>query len=315
MATSILHDNTTVPNSNDSGGRNIYGLGRVSSFINHWSLGGSEGWYTHWFTGTVTDTTYMQKDIEIVSGTDRLVVVMTWDEPAASAGASNAVIYDLDLWADWKCDDVSDWRGQGGEFNSQSYVDNVEYLIISNPPEGCWRLKATIWNAPASGLPVGMAAFVLRGDPTPAMSMSATPSTTTPTVGSTFTITTTVSNPSYVASGVHVTRTSASGGLTLLGVETTREDGVVMDFETNTDLTLGNIRAGDSRSVVWEFRADTPGEKTISFRAWSENGGTVNKSATVTVGIADPIPDIKANGSDGPIASFNNHTGVYYCHS
>jgi hypothetical protein len=301
MATSILHDDTTIPDSNDSGGRNIYGLGRVSSFINHWSHGGSAGWYTHWFTGTVTNTTYMQQDIEISSGTDRLVVVMTWDEPAASAGASKAVMYDLDLWADWNCDHPSSWRGDGGEYASRSYVDNVEYLIINNPPAGCFRLKASIWNAPASGLPVGMAAFVLRGDPTPAMSMTATPSTTTPPVGSTFTVSTTVSNPSYVASGVHVSRTSASGGLTPVGFETTREDGVVMDFWTGDSLTLGNIRAADSRSIVWKFKADTPGEKTISFRAWSENGGTVNKSATVTVGSAEPVADIKANGSDGPI--------------
>ena len=39
-------------------------------------------------------------DIEVPPGTKRLVVVLTWDEPPASAGASRAVMYDVDLWVD-----------------------------------------------------------------------------------------------------------------------------------------------------------------------------------------------------------------------
>ena len=292
MATSILHDDNTTPDSNDSGGRHHYGMGRISSYIAHGALGGSEGWYTHWFYGNVTDTTYMQNDINVPTGTDRLVVVMTWDEPPASAGASAAVIYDLDLWADYNCDHPSEPndKGQGGEYASRSWVDNVEYLIINNPPAGCYRLKAANYDAPASGLPVGMAALVIQGDPTPAMSMTATPSTSTPVVGSTFTVTTTVSNPSYVASGVHISLNYILGGLTQLGIETTREDGVVMDFGTQSDFTLGNIRASDSRSAVWRFRADSPGEETLLFRIWSENGGTVTKTVSVIPGSPPPTP-------------------------
>ena len=79
---------------------------------------------------------------------------------------------------------------------SQSNIDNVEYLIIDNPPPGILRLKAINWRAPSFGLPVAIAAKIIRGDPTPAISMTATPSTTSPAVGSSFTIKTTIVNPS-----------------------------------------------------------------------------------------------------------------------
>ena len=69
------------------------------------------------------------------------------------------------------------------------------HLIINNPPAGKYRLKAINWRAPSSGLPVAIAAKLIRGDPTPAITMTASPSTTTPALGSTFTVTTRVANP------------------------------------------------------------------------------------------------------------------------
>lgn len=299
MATSILHDDGTTPTDNDSGGRNSYGLGRVSSYIAHWAQTDSNGWSVHRASRSVTDTSWAYFDIEVPSGADRLVVVMTWDEEAASAGASEAVMYDLDLWADWNRDCTPDAHGQCGEYASQSNVDNVEYLIINNPSAGWYRVKAINWNAPSTGLPVGFSAVIIRGDPTPAMTLSAVSSTTTPVLGSTFTVTSTVSNPAYVASGVHLQNTSVSSGLTRQGMTTTREDGVAMNFGTASNVTLGNIRGSDSRSAVWTFRADSVGSKTIGFRAWSENGGTPTQSITVAVKLSPPS---YVSASDGTYA-------------
>ena len=85
-------------------------------------------------------------------GTQRLVVVLTWDEPAASAGASRAVTYDVDLWVDHMID-CGDPSGRCGEFASISTVDNVEYVVVNNPPAGSYRMKVTPVNAPTFQLP------------------------------------------------------------------------------------------------------------------------------------------------------------------
>ena len=274
MASAIPHDDVTTPANNNNGGRNTYGLGRVASYVAHWARNNANGWSSHWTSGTVTNTNWRQRDITVPAGTRRLVVVATWDEPAASAGASAAVIHDLDLWVDRGADCVPDAKGQCGEYASQSYVDNVEYLVINNPPAGVYRLKAIPWRAPSSGVPAAIAATVIRGDTTPEMTLTGFASTPNPAVGATFTVTTTVSNPAYVASGVHIARTSFPAGLTFVGSRTTREDGVNMGFGTASGLTLGDIRQADSRSVIWTFRNTSAGGKTLSFRAWSENGGT-----------------------------------------
>jgi hypothetical protein len=129
---------------------------------------------------------------------------------------------------------------------------------------------------------VAIAAKIIRGDPTPAISMTATPSTLSPVVGSTFTIRTTVLNPAYEAYGVQVSASAASSGLSLLGVSTTREDGVAMDFPNAANLTLGTVTEADTRSAIWRFSANARGPQTVRFRAWSNNGGTVFKSVTVT---------------------------------
>jgi serine protease AprX len=48
MATSLLHDDTTTPANNSVGGRNDHGLGRVSSYVAHWSHFNANGWNTNW---------------------------------------------------------------------------------------------------------------------------------------------------------------------------------------------------------------------------------------------------------------------------
>lgn len=281
MASSILHNDDDTPRNNSSGGRNTYGLGRASTYIAHWARSGSNGWSGHWASRSITNTSWGYRDITVPSGTDRLVVVMTWDEDAASSGASQAVKYDLDLWVDRGADCTPDSKGQCGEWASQSYDDNVEYLIINNPAAGTYRLKIINWHAPSSGLPAAIAAVVIKGDPTPAMNVSITPSTTTPARYTDFTITTSVSASAFVVSATHIEISNMSAGLTFDGVSTTREDGINMVF-TKDQFSLGNIIQGDARSAIWTFRATSLGAKSITFRIWSENGGTVTRTVTVT---------------------------------
>lgn len=280
MSTAILHNDTTTPANNSAGGRNTYGLGRVSSYVAHWAHSNSNGWNTYWATRTITSSNWGYRDITVPGGTNRLVIAMTWDEPAASSGAGKAVNYDLDLWVDRNADCTPDSKGQCGEWASQSWDDNVEYIIINNPAAGTYRLKIINWNAPSSGIPAAVVATVIRGDPSPNMSLSVSSSSATPAVGSTVNITTTVSNPAYIASGVHLERTNLPAGLSFQGVTTVREDGVNMNF-TGSNFSLGNIVQGDTRSATWSFLVNSSGSKTINFRAWSENGGSSNQSVTI----------------------------------
>lgn len=282
MASSILHADQLAPADNTSGGRNDYGLGHVADFQAHWSRPEADGWEMQRAWMTVTDAQWGYFDIEVPEGAQRLVVVLTWDEPEASAGAAQAVTYDIDLWVDHGAECMPNEVGQCGEWNSVSSVDNVEYLILNAPAPGTYRLKAVNWRAPAFGLPVAIAATVIRGDPTPEMAMTATPSTAAPAVGETFTVTTSVTVPAYVAFGVHLSVPTVPAGLTLLGVGVTREDGMPMEFPGVNNLTLGTVAAADSREAVWRFRADTSGAKTVDFRGWSNNGGVVTQSVTVT---------------------------------
>ena len=202
--------------------------------------------------------------------TKRLVVVLTWDEPAPAQVASRAVTYDLDLWADHNVD----CPGACGEFASRSTVDNVEYLVIDNPPAGPYRLKVVPVNAPIFPLRYGMTAMIIRGDTTPAMTASLTPPATSPLVGSIFEVQMSVATPHYVASGVQVQPASIPSGVTLLSVNTRRHDGLSVGFpNTEETLTLGNLIPNISRRATYFFRADTPGPKTFFARAWSENGG------------------------------------------
>jgi hypothetical protein len=285
MANTLQHDDDTSLSQ-----RNTYGLGRVSAYVAHWAHSGTGGWQSHWSWGSVTSSQYVYGDITVPSGASRLVVVMTWDEPAASAGASQAVTYDVDLWIDHGADCTAS-LGNCGEYLSISGIDNVEYVIINNPPAGTYRLKATPWDAPSSpALPVGIASMVIYGDPQPDMDLAASASHLRVAPGDGFTVTTTASNPSFIASGVHLQNTSNSSGVSRTNVQTGRKDGLTIGFGTAGNLTLGDIVADDSRSATWTFLPTSVGTKTLTFRSWSENAGTVERSVNVDVSNFADVP-------------------------
>lgn len=287
MATALLHDDVTAPVNNTPAPdttRNTFGLGRVSPYVAHWAHFNPAGWSTHWAWRTITRDAWGFREIEVPRGATRLVVAMTWDEAPASAGAAAAVDYDLDLWIDREPFCAPDAKGQCGEWASQSWIDNVEYQIIDNPPPGKYRLKIINWNAPASGLPAAVAATIIVGATRPDMQLSVSASPGGSPVGGRITVTTTVSNPAWVLSGVHLQALSLPAGVTLERLETQREDNVVMDFPGASALSLGTVVQGDSRSATWRFRMDTPGRKELRFRARSENGGLRERSIVVNAG-------------------------------
>ena len=110
MASTIAHDDVT-------GMSNDYGIGRVSGHLAHWAQPDAAGWSTHWSWGSVSNTNWHYRDITVPAGAQRLVVVLTWDEPAASAGASLAVTYDVDLYVDHLADCNEPTKGACGEWS------------------------------------------------------------------------------------------------------------------------------------------------------------------------------------------------------
>jgi hypothetical protein len=285
MATAIAHEDFVSRS-------NLYGLGRVSGYVSHWDHPNSAGWSTYKFWGGVNSQGFQYNDIVVPSGTKRLIVVLTWDEPAASAGASRAVTYDLDLWVDRNAD--CGFVGNCGEYGSGTFADNVEFVVVDNPPAGTYRLKAHPWNAPSFNLPYGMVATVIRGDTTPAMfaTLTAPPN---PTLLSSFDLTLNVATPSYVASGVYVELVEQPDGLLFHGFRTIRHDGTYIgSSDPDGQVTLGNLVPLLGRSATWSYRADTPGPKTFKVKVWSENGGEIIASTTIEV--MGPAPNLTEFG-------------------
>jgi hypothetical protein len=273
MATAIAHDDVV-------GKSNSYGLGRVSGWRAHWDHTNNDGWSNYWFSGLVsTAGGYAYRDITVPVGTARLALVMTWDELPASAGASRAVLWNLDLWAD----QLDGCAGACAQYRSVSTIDNVEYIVVANPPPGTYRLRVFPISAPLAGLPFGLAATVIRGN-TKAEMNAYLEGPSTAAVSEPFPITIRVSNHSFVASAVLADLISPPAGVTPLHITTTRLDGINMRFTAALGgITLGNLPPETSRHATFYFRATTPGTKTFLIRAVSENGGEQILTKTVQV--------------------------------
>jgi hypothetical protein len=290
MATALGHNGVGERN-------NEYGAGRVSSYLAHWDHNNNDGWFTQRFWGNVNATTEGYREIVVPPNTHRLVVVMTWTEPPASSGASFAHLYDLDLWVDHLFHGVDCGLViHCGEYYSNSGVDGVEYVIVNNPPPGVYALKVRSFDAPTHFLPFAMVAHVVRGDPNPIVNTFVTAPTNAP-VGSTFDVTFSFATDSYVTSGVHAQLITLPNGVTPVSLRTTRHDGVVMDFPPLDGFTLGNLVPMLGRSATWTFRATSPGPKSFTVRAWSENSKTGEVIATATVQAVTPLANLTQMGA------------------
>ncbi len=276
---------------------NTYGHGKVDSYLSHWIRDNSNGWKSGSISGEVNATTWQYYDLIVPSDADRLVVVMTWTEPAASAGASYAVINDLDLWIDKGANEAS---CEAGEWSSTSAHDNVEYEYINNPGGDTFRLKFCPWfiNDTVSPQQFSVAYMIIRGDPTPSSTLTQV-SETSVYVGEEFTTSATVEPSSYVASGVY-TEINIPGGVEIVSMNTTREDGITMSYGSDSDINLGDIREGDDRTVTWMLKATSSGIKTIGTGMNSDNSGTTSTSIDVNASLR---PDGMSCSADSECSS------------
>ena len=257
--------------------KHFYGYGVVSSWLAHYDNRDRQ----HGWTGvkgssqSASNGRYKYMDVVVPRGASKLVVTLTWDEPPASSKAIRAVQYNLDLWVDRIGGGVScGSRGACGEYASASRTDNVEQVVVPRPAPGRYRIKVFSKNAyvvhkgRTARLPLGVGVLVVRGS-TPSLSVTARPSSVAVRAGAAFNVRTTLKSSSGIAGGV----TQYVIGGNVRRVQTTRRDGVEMNFTGTSSLTVGDIPYGSSRSVLWTIRAPrAPGLYRVRFRSQSLNG-------------------------------------------
>ena len=128
-----LHGPNRFPadNSNGPGALQVqYGLGKVSARTSVLNRNQPNGWVSGGAVSNLDGGEYAHHDIEVPDNTSRLDLVMTWDEPPTDT-IGQAVLNDLDLWLDRDGDCGS---AACGERSSTSRKDNVEWIILRNPP-------------------------------------------------------------------------------------------------------------------------------------------------------------------------------------
>jgi hypothetical protein len=173
MATALTKDDLVL-GSPSVAHLDQYGTGRVEAYRAHWSTAQMQ-WTNS--VGTRPARNWVYGDFTVNAGCTRLVVCVTCEEPASSAGASKALVNDFDLYIDSPSGGI-DPAGNTGEYVAQqSNLDTTEIRMINNPISGAWRFK--VWPESVSGTAHVAATVVqLYGDTTPDGTLSV--STPTP---------------------------------------------------------------------------------------------------------------------------------------
>ena len=287
-------DNTAGPGDLQS----QYGLGRASARTSVLSRSRADGWTNGSASSEPRGGEYAFRDISVPAGTSRLDVVLTWDEPPADT-ISNSVLNDLDLWLD---------RGRDcgpadcGEYSSESRKDNVEWVVVRNPPPGTYRAKILPRQLYAGAPRAALAWTVIRGASTPTLRIGAD-SEELPRGRNRLTLT--LSSDAYVAAGVRLRADCRSDAgkcedVRLESAKPGREDGVAVsgsDWPLGTHLTLGEIGAGEAQEVELFVNYQGSGAVRLYFTATSWNANAAVR--TVKAGDADTgVPVIPAPAND-----------------
>jgi hypothetical protein len=278
MATALTKDDQVLSTPSDSH-LDTYGAGRIEAYKAHYGSSQQALFYWGFTLGSGTSTNV---DFTVDPGATRVVAVLHYLEAASSAGASQALVNDLDMYLDQPPlsagNNTGDWTAQ------QSNLDNSEIRILNNPATGAWKLK--IWPASTVGTTrVGVSVSVLYGDTTPNPTLTVTASDQFVKPGDNVVISGDLSNPSTIAGGVALDVALAGG--TLLNSTGTMADGSSANYMGNLwagdIVTIGNLRHGSSRGVDWTVDWGTEGVKSVSVLSVSDNADPKSAAVNVTV--------------------------------
>ncbi len=175
--------------------------------------------YALWFddratglnTGESVNYTHtLTRPLQVITSTQPLRLMLVWTDPPASLSASAQLVNDLDLVV----------TGPGGTYYGNDVptgdrLNNVEGIIINNPPIGAYQVNVTAYNVPINSQPY---ALVVAGPLTD--STLPTP-THTPTPSNTPTFTPTPSNtPTFTPTPTHTPTSSSTPTFTPLPTDT-----------------------------------------------------------------------------------------------
>ena len=282
--------------------QNVYGLGMVSARTAVLSRDAEDGWIGGAAAFDMEAGSHAYRDIEVPPGASRLDVVLTWDEAAAEL-VNDSVLHDLDLWVDRDVECGS--TAACGHYQSRSRRDNVEWVIVRNPPPGTYRLKAVPNRIFGSAPRAGLAWTVIRGASTPTLAV--TPGIEEIEVGpdESVVVPVTVSSDGYVASGT-VLRvdcraaddSDACANLNVVAGDShaTREDGRELSFRRDLGIgpvyALGELGPDERQTVTFRINGRPEGGARLHFTAMSWNAGTGSASVDVVVGDPEdqPVP-------------------------
>lgn len=301
MATAMTKDNLALTTPTSSHLDN-YGAGRVEAYKAHYGSSQQALFYWGWTQGSAG---YSSVDFDVDAGATRVVAVLHYIEPAASSGASKALVNDFDMYLDQPPltagGNTGDWVAQ------QSNLNNTEIRYVENPTTGTWRLK--VWpESVTSTAYVGVTVSVIYGDTTPLPSLSVTASDSFVQPNETTVISADLTNPATIASGVALV--SLATGETITNATGVLADGATANYMNNSNLgeviTIGNLRHNQTRGVDWTVRWASEGIKT--FNVQSESDNALDTSVTVNVTV-DGTPPPAITG----LASTSHAVGVLAC--
>jgi hypothetical protein len=95
----------------------------------------------------------LARPLQVVTSTQPLRVILTWTDPPASLSAAAQLVNDLDLVVTGP-GNVSYY---GNNIPSGDRVNNVEGVIIANPPPGQYQVKVRAFNVPIGSQPYALA--------------------------------------------------------------------------------------------------------------------------------------------------------------
>ena len=310
-----LDSEVAFPQNNTNGPgtmQAMYGMGLVSartSIVNH---DVPEGWTSSGATLTLETGEYGYEDIVVPVGTERLDIVMTWNEPPAETIAST-VLNDLDLWIDHGADCDSE---PCGEYSSQSKIDNVEWVIIQDPEPGTYRIKVSgerIYTTPPRA---GVAWTMIRGPTTPQLSLEVDQTIYEVASGEehNHSVEVTISTDGYVAAGtmLHVDcRTADDKPCESLGVDASdfssffrifrgsvqREDGITTYHPFVQSMDLGEVGYDEEQRVIVQLASRSEGPLRIYFTVTAWNGKSTSTSVIFRELDSDDEPTSEAQRS------------------
>ena len=278
--------------------QNTFGLGKVSARTSVLTRDAEDGWVSGAAEAEVPADSFAYQDIVVPAGAQRLDVVMTWNEPAAET-ISPSVLNDLDLWIDRDVTCPPD-QGACGDRASRSLVDNVEWVILPNPPPGTYRLKAVPRRVFGPTPRAGIAWTVIRGPTTPQLAIAADQATVSTAPDRAFDVDLTLSANGYVASGttlrVDCRAQQDSDACSMVefivpqASSASREDGLSRSLsrETGNAVALGEVGAGEQQQVSLRFKARPEATNfRLHFTASAWNGAAASTSVVVRVGEAE----------------------------